>query len=44
MSSGYAEDIFSQEIDDIPHQILRKPYRQSELATALSELFDLAGS
>ncbi|MFO8127351.1 ATP-binding protein [Yoonia sp.] len=44
LTSGYAEDILSREIDDIPHQILRKPYRQSELAEALLELFDLPGS
>ena len=43
-TSGYAEDIFSNEIDDIRHQIPRKPYRQLELAKALSDLFRPLGS
>lgn len=42
LTSGYAEDILSRHSDEegIGHQILRKPYRQSDLATALSVLFD----
>lgn len=42
LTSGYAEDILSRhnEEDGIGHRILRKPYRQSDLATALSALFD----
>ena len=40
LTSGYAEDILSRQKDDVGHRILRKPYRQSELAAAMSDLFD----
>ena len=42
LTSGYAEDILSRHSDEegIGHRILRNPYRQSDLATALSVLFD----
>jgi CheY-like chemotaxis protein len=41
LTSGYAEDILSRRNEnDAGHQILRKPYRQSDLAAALSALFD----
>ena len=41
LTSGYAEDILSRQSQNEPgHKILRKPYRQSELAAALSALFD----
>jgi len=39
LTSGYATDIVARETDDIDHHILRKPYRQSELASALHALF-----
>ncbi|MEO0929423.1 MAG: PAS domain S-box protein [Pseudomonadota bacterium] len=40
LTSGYAEDILSRHHEDVVHHILRKPYRQSELAKALAALFD----
>lgn len=41
LTSGYAEDILSRHNqDDSGHQILRKPYRLSDLSVALSALFD----
>ena len=41
LTSGYAEDILSRHNQIEPgHPILRKPYRQSDLATALAALFD----
>lgn len=41
LTSGYAEDILSDHHQNEPgHRILRKPYRQSDLAAALSALFD----
>ncbi len=40
LTSGYAEDVLSQQNEDIAHKILRKPYRQLDLAKALSALFD----
>ncbi len=40
LTSGYAEDILSSQTEDTDHQILRKPYRQSDLANALSALFE----
>lgn len=41
LTSGYAEDILNRHNQNEPdHQILRKPYRQSDLATALAALFD----
>jgi PAS domain S-box-containing protein len=41
LTSGYAEDILARYNESEPgHQILRKPYRQSDLAAALSALFD----
>ena len=39
LTSGYAVDILARQSDDIDHHILRKPYRQSELADALQALF-----
>lgn len=39
LTSGYAEDILSRHNEDLGHQILRKPYRQSDLAQALTTLF-----
>lgn len=39
LTSGYAEDILSKQSSELGHPILRKPYRQSALANALSELF-----
>lgn len=39
LTSGYAEDILSRHEDDAAHHILRKPYRQSDLSTALATLF-----
>jgi PAS domain S-box-containing protein len=39
LTSGYAVDILAGQPDDIDHHILRKPYRQSELADALQALF-----
>ncbi|MEJ8561964.1 PAS domain S-box protein [Yoonia sp. GPGPB17] len=44
LTSGYAEDILRRQTDDIQHQILRKPYRQSDLAKALSALFETTGA
>lgn len=41
LTSGYAEDILTQQNQNGPgHRILRKPYRQSDLAAALSALFE----
>ena len=41
LTSGYAEEILSRQSNNEPgHRILRKPYRQSDLAAALSALFD----
>ena len=40
LTSGYAEDILSDRNEDSAHKILRKPYRQSDLAKALSTLFE----
>ncbi len=40
LTSGYAADILTHQNEDIAHQVLRKPYRQSDLAKALSALFD----
>lgn len=39
LTSGYSEDILSQREDDLAHQILRKPYRQSDLTAAMASLF-----
>ena len=39
LTSGYATDILARQPDDLDHQILHKPYRQSELANALQALF-----
>lgn len=39
LTSGYAEDILSRQDEPVHHKILRKPYRQSDLASAMSELF-----
>ncbi len=39
LTSGYAEDILSKHNTELGHPILRKPYRQSALAKALSDLF-----
>ena len=39
LTSGYAADILARPKEDIAHQILRKPYRQLDLATALEALF-----
>ncbi|MFT6944271.1 MAG: CheY-like chemotaxis protein [Yoonia sp.] len=39
LNSGYAVDILARQTDDINDRILRKPYRQSELADALQALF-----
>lgn len=40
LTSGYGEDILNAKQTETNLQILRKPYRQSELANALSALFD----
>ncbi len=40
LTSGYAADILARQTDDLDHHFLRKPYRQSDLANALSALFD----
>ncbi len=40
LTSGYAEDILPLHQMTLDHTILRKPYRQSDLAKALSALFD----
>ncbi len=40
LTSGYAEDILTRQNEEIVHQVLRKPYRQSDLAKALAALFD----
>ncbi len=40
LTSGYAEDILSRHNETVEHDILRKPYRQSDLAKALSALFE----
>ncbi|PJI92083.1 PAS/PAC sensor hybrid histidine kinase [Yoonia maricola] len=41
LTSGYAEDILNRQSANEPGvKILRKPYRQSDLAAALSALFD----
>ncbi|WP_342069522.1 PAS domain-containing hybrid sensor histidine kinase/response regulator [Yoonia algicola] len=40
LTSGYGEDILKAKKTETNLQILRKPYRQSELANALSALFD----
>jgi len=40
LTSGYAEDILSRHNESIEHDILRKPYRQSDLSKALAALFD----
>jgi PAS domain S-box-containing protein len=39
LTSGYAADILARQTNDIDHHILRKPYRQSDLAKALASLF-----
>jgi PAS domain S-box-containing protein len=40
LTSGYGEDILNAKNTETNLRILRKPYRQSELAEALSALFD----
>jgi CheY-like chemotaxis protein len=40
LTSGYGEDILNAKHAETNLQILRKPYRQSDLANALSALFD----
>jgi CheY-like chemotaxis protein len=39
LTSGYAADILARQTNDLEHHILRKPYRQSDLAKALASLF-----
>ncbi|PUB15629.1 PAS domain S-box protein [Yoonia sediminilitoris] len=39
LTSGYAEDILSRQGETLNHEILCKPYRQSDLAKALAALF-----
>lgn len=39
LTSGYAEVILNHADEDIGHDILHKPYRQSDLSSALSSLF-----
>lgn len=44
LTSGYAEDILSKVGQKLPYDILRKPYRQKDLATAFGKLFQLTGT
>jgi PAS domain S-box-containing protein len=43
LTTGYAEDVaHADDLGSEPLKVLRKPYRQAELATALREVFDVA--